>query len=515
MREQVVESGRVCSDPRRSRRPLALVVAATLLAGVACGATDPGGKAGEGAVSESLPRERVAEQGRARNAREAASAATGASNDGGTSSVAGGTSLDGTGASPVPGVTGGGPVRGGSLGVGVTKTTVTVGAFELKNGTEFLAAFGVKGGAGLDNRAAQNALASYINAHGGLGGRRVEIVYHALDATSTDTYAAIAQAACADFTQDHHVFAVIGAPFQMVPCLDMRGVVALGKDDQAGDAAFLAKYQAIYYAPSSLGYERKARAWVAGLAQQGFLGRGTFGLLYYDVDGMPASVASSLRPAMKAHGVAFAREIEIPFPQSTADAASTVAAIQSAVLRFKTEGIDHVLLYDVNGTMPVFFMREADSQQYEPRYALNSDSHLEFARNNVPAAQLRQAVGVGWRPSEDVTKVQAANSSDARCRQIMTKSGIKLPDSATAAAAVTLCDLWFFLKDGLDRTEAPNAAGFRSAVEGFGTTWMSPRTYTTRFASGRPHDGVAAIRNVAYRESCSCWELAGSVQKIN
>lgn len=428
-----------------------------------------------------------------------------------------------TGSSNAPFVSGGGggvkanPPAGASFdrtpGLGVKGTTISIGAFEIKNGADFTAAFGIKGLKGVDARAAQDALVKYINAHGGIGGRTAKPLYHQLDATSTDTYAAMAQAACEDFTRDRPVFAVIAGTVDSAQCLADGKTITINDADAGGDEAFVRKLGDYYYGPGQLNYDRKAKAWADGLAALGFLsGSNRYGLVYYSVPGMPQSIPRSLDPALKKHGVTITDtdKIEIHWPDSTQDAGSTIAEIQNAVLKFKTGNVTHVLLYDVNATMATFFMKQADGQEYTPSYGLESDSHLEFQNVNVPHRQLAKAVAVGWRHQEDVTNAKPVNESERLCLDILHKAGVELPDVGSTAQAISLCDMWFFLTAGLNAAPASNVKGFRIGVESLGRTFISPRTYGTLFADGRTHDGVAATNGVTYSMSCECWTLKGA-----
>jgi len=148
---------------------------------------------------------------------------------------------------------------------------IYIGAFELKNSAAFAAGFGIKGLQGVDARKAQDAIARYINTHGGMGGRTAVPLYHELDATSTDTYAAIAQAACEDFTRDREVFAVVAGTADSAQCLTDGKVLTINDADAAGDEAFVKRLGPYYYGPGQLNYDRKAAAWGEGLASLGFL----------------------------------------------------------------------------------------------------------------------------------------------------------------------------------------------------------------------------------------------------
>ena len=116
-------------------------------------------------------------------------------NGGGTSGANGGgaTSSGGPGSTSVP------------TGLGnpqVTAKTISIGIGYVTNGDTANAAIGATGIGQGDPLGEAKAVVSYINAHGGVAGRKVTPVYHPYDATSTATTSSQDQAACADYTQD-------------------------------------------------------------------------------------------------------------------------------------------------------------------------------------------------------------------------------------------------------------------------------------------------------------------------
>ena len=87
-------------------------------------------------------------------------------------------------------------------------------------------AIGVKGVATGDQNGMVQAVVKWINGHGGMAGRTVVPVIHESQ-VETSTFAAQAQSACSDFTEDHHVFAVVGRTSDrddLYRCLAPKGV---------------------------------------------------------------------------------------------------------------------------------------------------------------------------------------------------------------------------------------------------------------------------------------------------
>ena len=73
-----------------------------------------------------------------------------------------------------------------------------------------------------------NAMIDETNKNGGLIGRKVAAVYHGYDATSQETSDQQDQEACADWTQDHHVFVLPGGTQILDECAKKAGTIDFG-----------------------------------------------------------------------------------------------------------------------------------------------------------------------------------------------------------------------------------------------------------------------------------------------
>ncbi len=85
----------------------------------------------------------------------------------------------------------------------------------------------------------------------------------------------------------------------------------------------------------------------------------------------------------------------------------------NAVLKFRSAGVTHVITVPTGGALPFAFMPSAESQGYRPRYAMNSLEIPAFVDLNVPNAQLKDALAVGWLPTSDVLTPQRPNDNPA------------------------------------------------------------------------------------------------------
>ena len=72
------------------------------------------------------------------------------------------------------------------------------------------------------------------------------------------------------------------------------------------------------------------------------------------------------------------------------------------MLRFRTEGVTHVIPVDEDGVLTLLFTTSADGQGYRPRYGLGSQSGGTLIASQAPPSQFERAVGMGWLPVLDV-----------------------------------------------------------------------------------------------------------------
>jgi len=349
------------------------------------------------------------------------------------------------------------------------------------------------------------AMVSYFNAHGGFGGHQVDPIYYQFPLASTTAYATEEQGACADFTQDHHVLAAItdrpSFDDVLTSCLGAAHVPLITDTFGYLSQSDLTNYPV--YFPSEATGQRVSRNWVTGLQREGyFAATARVGLVYCDFPTFDA-VLPSLQAAISAAGVHLAATSEITCG-SDGDVAPQIAA---SVLKFKSVGVDHVLLMDEGPVLTLLWPIEADSQGYAPRYGLNTFNTPAFVSGNVPAAEFHGAIGVGWWPWEDVGPGQwpAPDAPASLCITVLTQAGLQVNSAGGRAASLWDCGMLEFFRSVAAVAPTLSLSGIASAVNGFGTSWVSPNTFRTQLGPSR-HDGAAAYRDFAYADGCACFQ---------
>jgi hypothetical protein len=323
------------------------------------------------------------------------------------------------------------------------------------------------------------------------------------------------QEACAAFTEDTKVFAAIStSEFQqldvLATCLKSAGSLLVFQNRLLWDQQVFDGYAPFLYSPSYLRGDRW-QVIVDGLAAQGLFGSGArVGLIYMDA---PASIRVKdrlVKPRIAAHGGNVVSEASLPNYDSLTGLSDASSAMASAVLKFRNAGVTQVFAVGTNGTAYFFFPAEAESQAYRPRYGFDSTEIPQIVGANAPAAQMHGAVGIGWWPTYDVAAPQDPGGNPARalCDSILAGAGIHPTSRFAENDAVDICDSLLFLKSALDRARAPNAEGFRAAVDGLAASYNSPFTFSTMFMPGR-YDGASAVRAEAFDDGCTCWKYSG------
>jgi hypothetical protein len=191
-----------------------------------------------------------------------------------------------------------------------------------------------------------------------------------------------------------------------------------------------------------------------------------------------------------------------PIPGSTAGISGSAAQAQNAILKFRGEGIDHVLFVDSAAALPFLWMPEAESQGYRPRYALSSGDLPTIVEQNAPPAQLAGTVAVGYSRTRDIVN-QSFNDTPAirQCMEALKAAGVTSP----AIGYVEGCDPFFFLQAAVNTASVVSVGGMRAAADHLGASFQLGDPPATFFRPDN-YDGVAAYRELQYRNACNCFQ---------
>jgi len=374
-------------------------------------------------------------------------------------------------------------------------------------------ALGVAGFTTGDTAAQAKAMADWVNAHGGMGGHPIQLVKVAMDTPGTADQAAAA--VCASLGQDHHVryaVTIIGmasAP-SFLPCLAKYGIGLLNDETSLGDTT-MAKYADFLANSGELAVGRRQTVMVEDLWQRGWLtATSKVGILSDNGRDARAAVEGPLTAALARHGLK-SQSTEYIDAGGSGDGGN--AQSRSAALKFATLGVDRVLNVSYS---PLYFMTAAQSQQYYPAYAVNSDVAPEALLETAAPARLKNAAGIGWAPYNDIgkgTHPGPVSPRETLCFDIMRQSGQQMTSPVVKALVVQVCNSFFYLKDLGDRIPTVPRNLFSVGRGVLGKTFVSADTF--RVDVTRRTDGVAGYRQLAFKQDCQCFQYVSGVKSTS
>lgn len=392
---------------------------------------------------------------------------------------------------------------------GVTATTVRIGA-AIPAGTEAVGeAFGISGAGSVAEKSMWDAVIKDVNNSGGVLGRRLVLYNHSVDfasyvANPEKTYGEV----CADFKDDNRVFAAflyIGDP-SLRSCLAKMGspMMLYGAFTTMPELAYREYGGNYLYAPSSITQERLAQLFVQSLIDNAFMSKWDTTNGGPGIEPVKLGVIHADTPDQNNLYAAYARELAkygwkfddtITYSGSASDA---LAATQGAVLKMKADGITHVF------GASAFFLRDAESQRYRPRYAYLPGLGALGAANS-PAEQLKGAQTVGWAPMQDVNAPQdpGPTAGAARCLSVMRAAGLTSANRQDIKLMYAVCDAVYSFRAALTAGGQASVPGLRRGYEALGASFRTALTFAGVFGPGR-HNGVNSVRDMAFDSACSC-----------
>ena len=404
-----------------------------------------------------------------------------------------------------------------SLGPGVNATSISVGFTIQQNNAAVSSLASTYNVRLADNRAAYGALVSYVNAHGGVAGRKLLPVYFTYDPSSGNADV-IGQAACAKFTQDQQVFAALDV---FVPnntfntCMQKRGRVMMEYGLWFGSSSSWARYPN-QVAADGLPFDIAGRILAEHLASTGFLSSSThLGVLVRSSADLTEAYKRGFVPALAKLGLKVDQTVYMRDAQSESDISGYTSDISNAELKFATNNINRVVFFDTGSYSALVFSQTAQQQQYHPRYGFTSLNGIVSFKGSGSAQQMVGAQGVSWETNADgLTKTPTRNAQ--RCLAILKAAGIDTSNTTTDASYLETCQTFFLFKAAGDAAGRNlNRDTFINAVENLGSTFESTNTWGGATSFGlQHHTGVSEFRPFVYDQSCSCFAVSGPAQPV-
>jgi hypothetical protein len=370
----------------------------------------------------------------------------------------------------------------------------------------------------------------YVNAHGGLAGRQIKPDYYAIDGSSNNANTAY-QTACTHFTEDAHVEAVISdGTFHPTfeACMAKAHLAHFDVSPYGLDPTGQRQYPN-YLTPTAFGVDRYSAALVETVTASGVVSKGQkIGVLIEGCENNVRAYNEAYAPAARRLGLQIESETTV-CNNGTGDLGTETSQIQSAVLRFRSDGVTSVGFGSFNeGVLAVLFSQGAEQQGWRPLYLVSSvalpERGVESQGNglSMPPAQLPQIRGMGWIPITDVggppppdSAAQAAQKK--LCKQMNPSQGgaDSAPDGGVRrdflGHVLRECDTVLLVRRIMAITKGQiGPSAVRSAYSRALAALTSASNLTGSYrATGARSDGVFGAAPFAYNTTCQCVRYTG------
>ncbi len=427
----------------------------------------------------------------------------GSSTSGSTGTVSGGTSggsSSGTSGGSTSGGTGAAPQTPGLQGE-LTVSYVNVTGFDQLNA--FLPVNVATTG---DAVAQTNALASWVNSHGGIAGRKLKTVVH--DYNAQQASEANDNNLCKAITDTDKAFLAVlhgQIHFSARNCYAAKKTLAFEGAAYGFGHNFYSGHSPYLWSPSYANYDQTSRALVETIkAKKWLAGETKVGIVLWDDEPYHEVADKSLAPLLKALGV----EV-VQASVSNADIGSIEDGIHAAAQTMVINQVDH-LLFVGSAPLQPFFVQQ-NQQQSSFVYALTSFDVPRYMAVNFPR-NMGGAIGIGTSPVDDVLDAQHAfpmPGLEATCRDIYKAGGVTIPGryldgKFNSKQAMSYCESTLLLKHVADTI--PNdltAAAWTKKAYGLGSSFQVAQTFSTSFSANKV-TGATVYRDLAYNAECKC-----------
>jgi hypothetical protein len=385
----------------------------------------------------------------------------------------------------------------------------------LTTNTSGFAAAGINIGATVSERQVYQAVVDALNGKGGIGGRTIVPVFAEVGG---DSWAVDFEAACQSFTRDHHVAAVLGYAFILMDsfesCLSRNGIPHLSASYAPGDEAAQRQYP-LLFSTTSPTVDVHLLLPVLGAVKAGLLtGTSKLGIVFDTCNHDERAFDARVAPYLRSQHITYDDVVVSCMGGSNgADVGSSVQAVQSAELRFRSSGVDTVF---VEGPAAILFMNDAESQAWHPHYLISyGGAGLE---GNAPNDQLANVHGFGWLPAVDVDPShQPGKRSQAQlsCLALLRSQGITLSGYNDFFGAYTMCDAFALYARAVAQVHGTQGAAVVTALTRLASTSRVAAAYGGSLrATADQHGGASVWRGYGWVGACSCFQYAGPTRPM-
>jgi hypothetical protein len=273
-------------------------------------------------------------------------------------------------------------------------------------------------------------IVSYLNAHGGLGGHRINLTSYKMPSLTGS--AATDKAACLAATeQDHADIVLIGNAVDdtVAQCVAVQHKTLTMVGDGPALSIFQQADGRLFAAGgnTAMDAQRLASVTASVAASSGYLTDKKVGVIVQGIPEDQSVISGSLIPTLKRLGHKVVAEATVPYPTGATNCSETAPAIQV----MKQAGVQAVILaaYTLCGVAVVTAAKQDD---YEPEWITNSDNTTDTV------SQFFAPVKDSWNGAIGINQSFPASTSAAQCvKQALVPKGLNYAPSSDAYGIAT------------------------------------------------------------------------------
>jgi hypothetical protein len=406
-----------------------------------------------------------------------------------------------------------GPDATGAL----SKVTSPIEIGFVRTGVSNAGDFGVDFGETVSEAKVIDALVKAYNDAGGIAGRKIVPVYADTD-TATNRWDADFAAACATFTQDHKVVAVLGYVFDFQPpledCLAKKAIPHLSTSFNVPDAEIMRRYP-LLMALSTPRIERRSIAKIDGAIRDKVLTpKKRLGVLMDKCPGTERSWDQKVLLYLKRRGVTPVSVEKLSCAGGSSDNGRAIQEVQNAILRMRAARVDTIMPHSVSeGPGVLVFSVEASSQNWSPTYIVSSLVNAAVLGSQMPAGQAAMMHGYGWLPVQDTPPAKwlpSVTPSGKRCIAMVRKEGLTPSSAADYSYVLNVCEALFVYERALRATNGHHDGSLiKPAIEAAGRFDSAINLEGGSVLSRTVHDAPSRVRHFAWDGECRCFVYTG------
>lgn len=366
-----------------------------------------------------------------------------------------------------------------------------------------------------DLEAQAMALEKWVNKNGGLGGRKMDVVFRMYDAL-TDSPSAEEQL-CKQITEDDKAFAVVlTGQYQpnARPCYKQAQTLMFDAALMASDQQYYDEMAPFLWTASFPEYGAFTKAQLEVMDEEGLFDvKNGLGIVAADNEVNKRVFEEIVEPRLEEEGVS----TTVRWIDAT-NIATLFGTLEQAATAFRDKSYENVMFLG-GARMASIFDSASATMQFKARYAISSFDNPTYFVNNpgkITEGVTEGMVGVGFHPPQEVRdSMEFPNSQEKVCTDIYAEAGITFDNREAARVAIPYCDAARLLKAGADALAGDfNALTWSEAVKGSVAETFTP---AAGWGTGLVSSNAAAggYRVMRFDDACGCFVYDDEERSFN